>query len=486
MIKKILKILGIIVLVFIIILIVKALTVSSKQVEVKETIPYKIDIMTVAKHLSEAIQIPTISNHDSSKTDTKPFEQFHTFLAKTYPKLHKTLKKEVVKGYALLYTWKGSDPSLKPILLMAHQDVVPVDAVTLDQWTHPGFSGAIADGYIWGRGALDVKNALISIMESIEYLVNKGFVPKRTIYVAFGHDEEVGGEGAKAIAKLLKDRNVQLEYVLDEGGAIMEGALPGISNPIAMVGIAEKGYLTLKLTVKGTGGHSSMPPHHTALGVLARALVAIEDNPFPREIKGPAQQMFEYVTPHMSFPLKVMFANMWCFKPLLKWQFEKAESSNAIMRTTVALTMAGASEKDNILPTQAWAMINCRILPGETMESTTAYIKKVIDNEAVLIESTPWSNDPSPVSDINAPSFHSIATITRQIDNSIIVAPYLVLGATDSRNYNALTNQIYRFTPVKMNNEDLKRTHGINERISISDMGKSVKFFIALIEKTHQ
>jgi len=196
--------------------------------------------------------------------------------------------------------------------------------------------------------------------------------------------------------------------------------------------------------------------------------------------------MFEYVTPHMSFPLKVMFANMWCFKPLLKWQFEKAESSNAIMRTTVALTMAGASEKDNILPTQAWAMINCRILPGETMESTTAYIKKVIDNEAVLIESTPWSNDPSPVSDINAPSFHSIATITRQIDNSIIVAPYLVLGATDSRNYNALTNQIYRFTPVKMNNEDLKRTHGINERISISDMGKSVKFFIALIEKTHQ
>ncbi len=486
MIKKLLKIIGIIIVAILIVCIVKALTVSSKQIEVKDTLAIKLDKMAIARHLSEAIRIKTISNQDRTKVEVKAFEEFHKFLEKTYPKIHKTLKKEVISGYALLYTWEGSDPSLKPILLMAHQDVVPVDSLTAKQWTHPGFSGAIADGFVWGRGALDVKNALISIMESVEYLLNKGFTPKRTIYLAFGHDEEVGGEGAQAIAKLLKDRNVQLEYVLDEGGAIMEGMLPGVSAPIALVGIAEKGYLTLKLTVTGEGGHSSMPPHHTALGVLAKALVAIENNPFPKDIKGPARQMFEYVAPHMSFPLRLMFTNMWCFKPLLKWQFEKSESTNAMTRTTVACTMAGGSEKENVLPTEAWAIINSRILPGETIDSTIAYLKKVIDDESVTIEAMPWSNNPSPVSDINAASFVSIATITRQLDNSIIVAPYLVLGATDSRHYNALTNQIYRFTPVKMNKEDLKRTHGINERISIADLENSVKFFIALIEKTHK
>jgi carboxypeptidase PM20D1 len=485
MVKNILKILGILILIFIIVLVVKAVTISPKQVEVREAFPYKIDSMGVAQHLSEAIQIQTVSNQETSKTDVKQFEQFHKFLAKTYPSLHKKLKKEVVAGYALLYTWKGSDPSLKPMLLMAHQDVVPVEDLTKGEWKYPGFSGTIADGYIWGRGSLDIKNQLISIMEAVEFLINKGFVPKRTIYLAFGHDEEVGGEGAKAIAKLLKERNVQLEYVLDEGGAIMEGMLPGVESPIALVGIAEKGYLTVKLTVKGQGGHSSMPPHHTALGILAQALVNVEKNPFPKNFDSPARQMFEYVAPHMKFPLRILFANMWCFKPLLKWQFEKSESTNAMIRTTAAVTMAGASEKENVLPTQAWAMINCRILPGETMDSTIAYLKKVIGNDAVAIEATPWSNDPSPVSDIQAGSFTSIVTIARQINPDVITAPYLVLGATDSRHYNALTNQIYRFSPVKMNAEDLKRVHGINERISISDMGKSVKFFIALIEKTH-
>lgn len=486
MVKKLLKLIGVIIIIILFIALLKALTVSSKQVDVKDTIKIKLDKMAISTHLSEAIQIKTISNQDRTKVETKAFEDFHKFLEKTYPKVHKTLKKEVVSGYALLYTWQGSDPSLKPMLLMAHQDVVPVDSLTAKEWKYPGFSGKIAEGYIWGRGSLDVKNALIAIMESVEYLVNKGFVPKRTIYLAFGHDEEVGGEGNKAIAKLLKERNVQLEYVLDEGGAIMEGMLPGVSSPIALVGIAEKGYLTLKLTVKGEGGHSSMPPHHTALGVLAKALVAIEQNPFPKDIKGPARQMFEYVAPHMSFPLRLMFTNMWCFKPLLKWQFEKSESTNAMTRTTVALTMAGGSEKENVLPTEAWAIINCRIIPGETMDSTIAYLKDVIDNDAVAIEAMPWSNNPSPVSDIHVASFTSIATITRQLDNSIIVAPYLVLGATDSRHYNALTNQIYRFTPVKMNKEDLKRTHGINERISLTDMENSVKFFISLIEKTHK
>ncbi|MCX8124535.1 MAG: M20 family peptidase [Spirochaetes bacterium] len=485
MVKNILKIIGILILVFLIILVVKALTISSKQVDVKEAIPYKIDSMIAAQHLSEAIQIQTISNQDKSKTDFKTFEQFHKFLAKTYPGVHKKLKKEVVAGYSLLYTWKGSDPSLKPMLLMAHQDVVPVEELTKDQWKYPGFSGTVADGYVWGRGALDIKNQLIAIMEAVEFLVARGFAPKRTIYLAFGHDEEVGGEGAKAIAKLLNNRNVTLEYVIDEGGAIMEGMLPGIESPIALVGIAEKGYLTVKLTVKGEGGHSSMPPHHTALGVLAKALVNVENNPFPKNFDSPARQMFEYVAPHMKFPLRILFANMWCFKPLLKWQFEKSESTNAMIRTTAAVTMAGASEKENVLPTQAWAMINCRILPGETMDTTIGYLKKVIDNDAVVIEAMPWSNNPSPVSDIHQGSFTSIATIARQINPDVIVAPYLVLGATDSRHFNALTNQIYRFSPVKMNAEDLKRIHGINERISISDLGKSVKFVISLIEKTH-
>lgn len=481
--KKIILGIGIVIVLIIAIMLIKTAAFISKQVVAEEKDNIPLDKMKIADHLSDAVKIKTISSLETDQLNAAAFDAFHAFLEKTYPLTHRQLKREKI-GHALLYTWNGKNNSKKPILLLAHQDVVPVETGAEKDWTHPGFSGDIADGFVWGRGTLDNKNALISVMEAVEYLIGRGFVPDQTIYLAMGDDEEMGGKGAESISFLLQKRGIKLDYVLDEGGNITEGMLPGVKSPVALVGIAEKGRMTLKLTAQGEGGHSSMPPEHTALGVLSRAICNIENNPFPKSIRGPVRMMFEYAGPEMTFFMRLIMANLWLTQPLLEKQLSRTPASSAMLRTTAAATMAQGSDRENVLPAQAIGIVNVRIIPGETTQSVLEYTKSKVNDPKVKIEALANAADPSPVSDVDAPSFHALSKMIRKRYPDTIVAPYLMLGFSDSRHFCKLTDNVYRFTPVHMKSEDLKRIHGANERIRIDDLEGIVKFYIGLIELT--
>ncbi|MDP2602912.1 MAG: M20/M25/M40 family metallo-hydrolase, partial [Deltaproteobacteria bacterium] len=325
------------------VILVRTVTFPSRQLRVAPAQVIAVDRDGMLKRLSEAIQFKTISFQEPTDSSVAEFERLHVFLAKSFPRLHEQLTKETVNGHSLLYTWNGKDANLKPMLLMGHIDVVPVDASTERQWTHPPFAGQMADGYIWGRGTMDDKVSVLGILEAVEHLLSAAFQPQRTIYLAFGHDEEIGGHnGAARIAELLRARGVDLEYVLDEGMNIVDGIIPGIAAPAALIGIAEKGYLSLELSVETVGGHSSIPPAGTAIGIISRALHRLEAAPFPARIEGPTRQMLEFLGPEMAWPQRLALANLWIFDPLVRKQLAASPLTNAIMRTTLAPTLFNA------------------------------------------------------------------------------------------------------------------------------------------------
>ncbi|MBP7603645.1 MAG: M20 family peptidase [Spirochaetes bacterium] len=464
---------------------VRAALFTSKQVAVEPATVEGVDARRIADNLSRALRLKTISYQDPAQFDGKTFLAFHRLLETAFPRVHKTLSKETVNNYSLLYTWKGSDPKRAPILLLGHIDVVPVETGTEKDWTHPPFSGAIADGYIWGRGALDIKVNVMGTLEAVEYLLARGYTPPQTIYLAFGHDEEVSGRnGAMKMAALLKARGVSLDYVLDEGGCVIEGAVAGLSAPAALIGIAEKGYLSLEFSVESEGGHSSMPPKQTAAGILCAAIAKLEKNQFPTRLEGAALEMFKYLGPEMSFTNRLVLGNMWLLGGVLKSMLLKSSSMAASIRTTTAPTMLKGSEKENVLPQKATAVVNYRILPGESMETVMKRAEKVIGDSRVKIRALEGGSDPSPISNTASTSFTVLQKTIHQIFPGAIVSPYLVLGATDSRYYTGVGANVYRFTPLSIKNEDLKRMHGTNERISVSNYEQAVKFFIQLIKNT--
>jgi carboxypeptidase PM20D1 len=444
-----------------------------------------LDKQALAERLSKAIQFETVSHMRPEDNDPQVFRDFHTYLKASFPALHQELSLEMVNELSLLYFWKGSDSSLKPMLIMSHQDVVPVDSETLDRWSHAPFGGEISDGIIWGRGAIDIKSGVLGSMEAVENLIKRGFKPKRSLYLAFGHDEEVGGvKGAKKIATLLKDRDIELEFVLDEGGSIVGGGIiPGVENPIALVGIAEKGYVSLKMTLKAVGGHSSMPPKHSALGIIAQALVDLESQPFPANLDY-SKIMFDNIGPAMSGVKRVVFANMWLTQPIVESILSGSKTTNASIRTTTAVTMAKGSSKDNILPSEASAVVNFRIMPGETVKSVTEYVATIINNPSIVI--TPlkgFGNNPSSVSVSDNQNFelikNSIYRVTQ--DKNLIVTPYLVMAGTDAKHYSGLSDSIYRFAFNRLEPDTLDRVHGINEQIKVNDYVDMVRFFRELI-----
>jgi carboxypeptidase PM20D1 len=365
---------------------------------------------------------------------------------------------------------------------MAHMDVVPAETSTLSRWTHPPFSGHNDGTFIWGRGALDMKPGLIGIMEAVEYLAGQGFRPKRTVYIALGCDEEQGGEeGSMLIARLLESRGVRLDFVLDEGGSIVSGMIAFLSAPVALIGIAEKGYLTLELSVESQGGHSSMPPRETPAGVLCAAVARLEQSPFPARVDGVVGRMLDYLAPEAGLPVRFVLSNRWLFGPLLRTIMAKAPSSAASLRTTIAPTMLQGSERDNVIPSRPSALVNFRILPGETAESVTRYVIRAIGDPRVKVSPAGKSWNPSPVSSTESKEFRELQKTISQVFPGTVIAPYLVLGATDSRHYNAISDNIYRFMPYSLVQEDLDGIHGINERISVDNMKRSAEFYTRLI-----
>ena len=448
------------------------------------------EVGQLAARLAGALRIRTVSR-DGQKSPTAELQALHTYLREQFPALHAALKLETVAEQSLLYTWPGRDAAARPYLLLAHQDVVPVEASSEAQWTHPPFAGEIADGYIWGRGALDDKGSLVAILEAVEQLVRSGFTPERTLYLAFGHDEEISGLlGAKAIAELLRERNVHLDFVLDEGMVITDGLMPGARQPVALIGLAEKGYLSLELLAHGAGGHSSLPPAHTAVGVLSRAVRRVEDHPFPAVLRAPSSELFAYVGPELAEPLRFAFTNLWLLQPVLLWQLGQKPSTAAMLRTTTAATMFEGSPKDNVLPQLARAVINFRVLPGDTTAQVIAHVRHVIADPAVEINPITSSlAEPSPVASAESASFQTLARAVRAVFPQVIASPTLMLGQSDSRHFAAVAANTYRFLPVTFRAEDLDRLHGINERIGVAEYAAAVRFYEQLVrscDRQHQ
>jgi carboxypeptidase PM20D1 len=471
--------LGLIV-VLLLVLIIRTITFRSVQIEVEPVTPPVFGMESVA-NLSKAITYPTISHDIDLPIDTLAFVGFHQFLTDAYPLIHFNLKKEVFSEFSLLYTWEGKNPDLRPVILMAHMDVVP--AGETERWENPPYSGENDGTFIWGRGALDDKGPLISIFEAVERLIAEEYVPERTIYLAFGHDEEIYGyNGAGVIAAALKKRGVEAEFVLDEGLAITKEIVPMINKPVASIGISEKGYLSLALTVEMEGGHSSTPEKESAITVLNEALHHIINRQMKADIRGPVKDFLRYTGPEMPFLPKVIFANQWLFKGLILKLYTGSNAGNAGIRTTTAPTIINAGIKDNMVPTKAEAVVNFRIIPGETSEDVIQHLKKVVSDDRVKISIVGHAQEPSPVSSVNDFGFELIHTTIRQVFPEVMVNPMLVIGTTDSRHYAGVSKNIYRFIPVTIEQDDLARMHGLNERISVEDFRRATGFYYQLIK----
>lgn len=455
----------------------------SKQSQPARPAAPAIEVEAAAHRLSGAVQIPTVSGLDDAMIDFRQFKRFHEYLETSFPLMHSTLAKEVVNEYGLLYTWKGSDTTLKPVLMLAHQDVVPVSE---DGWKHPPFSGDIADGYIWGRGTLDDKGSLMGILEAVEHLIGTGFRPSRSIVLAFGFDEEVGGrKGAAKTAELLKSRGQKFEFVIDEGGAATRGMVPGVTDWVALIGTAEKGYLSLELSVESTGGHAAQPPRETAAGIVATAVARLQAKPFPARLTGPATALFSYLGPHMPLAKKMAFANMWLFAPVIKGQLAARPVTDASIRTTTAPTMLSGSAQDNVLPMLATAIINFRLLQGDSIHSVTERVRAVIADPRVRVSPvTKNTFEPSPASPTGSTNFKLLARTIRETLPGTLAAPTLVLARTDSTYFTGLSPDCYRFVPERIPAEELSSIHGINERVSIESYGEMISFYIRLLQNS--
>jgi carboxypeptidase PM20D1 len=464
---------------------VKAWTMPSRQLAVAPAPKLSIDLQAAAQRLAGAIPIRTVSSLDDPAASGAEFDRLHAYLKQQYPKVHATLKKEVVGQKALLYTWPGSDPAAKPIALMSHQDVVPIAPGTEKAWSVDPFGGEIKDGFVWGRGTLDNKGNLFAQMEAIELLLASGFQPKQTVYLVMGDDEEVSGlRGALPIAELLKSRGVRLDWVLDEGLLVLDGVLPGLSQPAALIGLAEKGYATFFLSLDTAPGHSSMPPARSAIGRLSAALARLEAHPMPGGIRGVAGEMFGTLAPEMSGINRVLLSNLWLTEPLVRSQLEKSPSSNAMLRTTTALTIVRAGNKDNVLPGRAEAAVNFRVLPGDTLASVEAHLRRQLGDDDIQIKRYPGNAEASPVSPTDSAGYRAIAQAVRESFPDALVAPGLMTAATDSRHFSLVSDAVFRFSPYRMKSEDLARFHGNNERLAIANYGEMIGFYHQLLRNT--
>ncbi len=455
--------------------------VETRQVE---TEPTRLRVPADApQHLAQALRVQTITSRDPTRLDSAAFQTLYGDFERVFPRVHATLDTAHVNGLSRLYTWKGRDPSLPPIVLMAHVDVVPIEDTS--QWRRPPFGGRIADGHIWGRGALDDKASAVGILEAIETLLKRDVTPRRTVHVALGHDEEVGGtRGAKAMAKRITADGVSPALVVDEGGAITREALPGLNKPLAVVGVAGKGYLSLELTAEGPGGHSSVPPNRTSIEVLNEGLSRLRAHPLPSRLSGVAGTMFDYLAPEMDLSMKAILANRWLTAPVLRWVLSRRPATRAAIRTTTVPTRLDAGVKDNVIPTTARAVVNLRILPSQSVEAVIDHVRSTLQGLPLQMERL-QANSPPPVSDVEHPAFRMLQrTIGQVTADSVVVAPYLVPGRTDSDYYADDSDAVYRFVPYQLTPEDRSRIHGPNERIAIEDYRTVVRFYMQLIRNT--
>ncbi len=453
----------------------------------KEIMPYEAENVNVQRYtevLQGAIRCKTVSNPDESLMDWGEFEKLHKLFEEKYPLIHSKLKKEIMGKAGLVFVWEGKDPSLKPIALIGHQDVVPVPQEKLADWTHEPFSGDIADGCLWGRGTTDMKQHVVAVLESIETLLEEGFEPTRTVYMCFGYNEEVVDtelNSATIIADTLKERGIELESVLDEGGAVLDLKVPAVINKQVMgIGIAEKGYCDYEISVHAKGGHSAAPPKHSAVGELAEAITKIENNQFRSRILPEFSRVADILSRNLEYPARLAGCHLKNLLPVLKPVITKIPAAATFIRTTTAVTMTSGSPQANVLPQKASATINFRVLPGNTIAEVGEHIRKVVNNKNVNVELI-GGNEPSCISPIGTPSFEAIDRICSSIHQNTMTVPFIVMGGTDARHYQVVTDQIYRFSPFLMKPDYLMLGHGTNERVPVDCFKDGVAFFIKYV-----
>lgn len=434
------------------------------------------------ERFSSLIKLKTVTHNDFSKIDIKEHRKIEAFFKKNFPLASSKLSLKKLNDFAYIFKWEGQHPSAKPVLFMAHFDVVPAQETG---WAFPPFSGKITDTDILGRGTLDTKNSLMGILEAAEGLLKEGFIPETTVYFAFGGDEEIMGlHGAVEIVKYFKEQNVTFSWVLDEGSIITKNMLTMVNSPLALIGIAEKGFANVKLTAKALPGHASMPPDNTASGLISRAVCRLEQNPFPVHLTKTVKSFLKALIPHVSFPLALVFSNLFLFSPFVKIIFKKSSTTAAMVRTTQAATVLKGSSKDNILPDSAEAIINVRILPGDTKEAVLSRMKKIVSDPQVDVSFTDAQDVSNPVaeSNINGGGYSAIENTIHTVYPEAITAPFLVTATTDSRHYTAIADNIYRFVPMVLTGDDLKKIHGFNESISIKNYTLIYHFFTELVK----
>ena len=430
-------------------------------------------------NLQELIKCKTISYRDSSLEDDAEFEKLINVLPKLYPNFIKKCSLTKFGGRGLLFKWEGKSHEA-PSVMMAHYDVVPVNEA---EWERDPFDPVIINGEMWGRGTVDTKITFNGALTAAEQLISEGYIPENDVYFAFSGSEEVNGEGAPQIVDYFEKNNINLALVVDEGGAVVEGVFPGVKNPCALVGIAEKGMINVKYVNKSRGGHASSPKPHTPVGILSRACTKVESHPFKMKISEPAKILFDSLGRHTSFPLRMLFANLWLFKPALNL-FTKLTGGeiNAILRTTCAFTQMKGSSAENVIPPEASMVSNMRLIPGDTIDSAIAYLKKTINDDSVEISVINGMN-PSRVSKVDCEAYDKVAKSIVSTWKGSIVVPYLMVACSDSRHYGRISDKVYRFSAADFSNEERAGIHGNNERIRIDVVKRAVEFYLRLLKQ---
>lgn len=481
--KKIALSFGLIILGLVVVIAVKTIVHTPDTSRQVTQIKPVVDGQKIAERLSEAIAIKTIS----TGVDDEPgpeFEQFISWMKTTYPAVFSQLKSQRVGPYSLLLEWNGSQQKAAPILLSAHYDVVPIAPNTEQLWQHPPFKGHIDTQYIWGRGALDDKSAVVGLLEALSLSIAGGFQPQRTVYISLTHDEELGSaNGAALVSDYLIEQGIKLDWSLDEGSFVLDGFIPGIEKPVASINVAEKGFLTIELTAQGKGGHSSMPPAQTTVGILSAAISKLQDNKIAGGLDGLSAAMFDALSRHMPVEQRVFFANQWLFGGMLEAKMSQVAFSNALLRTTTAPTMFSAGIKDNVLPIHAKAVVNFRLHPRDTSADVVKHIESVVNDSRVKIR-IKQDHPASRASSYSDGGFDLIAASAQAVYGELVIAPGITVGGTDSSQYERAANDSYRFNPMMIVSDDLAGFHGTNERISIANMAHAVMFYRDLIERS--
>ena len=466
--------------------VVRTFLIANPEASTQPTLPaIAVDARAVAQHLGAAVRFRTVSygggQHEAEKDAA--LGQLRDWMVKTYPNFNKAAKREVI-GQSVVYTWPGKNSALKPILLMAHMDVVPVVPGTEQSWSHAPFSGDVAGGYVWGRGAIDDKGCLVMILEAAERLARQGITPERTIMFAFGQDEEVGGgQGNGVVAKTLASRGIHFFFVLDEGGAIVDEPFAGVQKPIAFVAVEEKGYLSLVLVAHGEGGHSSRPTRDMAIVRLADAVLKVVDHPFASGLDSVEREKLGVVAPYVPFPQRLLLANLWLTEPIVDRFIALNPEGEARLHTTIAPTMIQGGVKDNVLPPEARATVNFRLHPRDTIASAVEHVRKAIDDPKVdVVVLNESQEEASPIADIHGAAYQYLAAQIQDSFNGIPVAPDMTTGATDSRYYAGMADAVFRLDPFHFGPGDLSRVHGTNERLAIRDLAPAVGFYMRLME----